>query len=161
MALKSMTIDSNGSSVSFKVKKLIFLNVGGAIDDLTGEISFDMDKLSESYFNVCINPATLQTDNIKRTEHLKSADFFAISEYPQICFQSTSVSAEADHYKVAGELTLRNTTRKSTIHFTYSSGLFKGEFTINRSDYKIGSKFPAFIISDLVHISINCKIKQP
>ena len=159
MATSTLTIDPQNSKVSFRVKKLGFLTIVGSITDFTGEVSFSKEALADANFNVCVSPSTIDTGTTKRDEHLKSKDFFFVNQYPTVCFQSTSLKSVNNGYRATGNLTILEVTKEVIIPFSFSEGAFVGQFDINRLDYKLGEKFPAFIVGKSIQITINCKVK--
>jgi polyisoprenoid-binding protein YceI len=160
MASKLRTIDTSNSAVSFKVKKLGVLTINGTISDFTGDVAFSKETLEDASFHVCVSPSTIDTGNVKRDEHLRSKDFFFVNEYPKICFQTTSVQAVNNGYVANGKRTIAEASREVSIPFSFSDGVFAGQFAINRVDFSLGKKFPAFIVGKTIQISIRCKISQ-
>ncbi|WP_162342890.1 YceI family protein [Cyclobacterium salsum] len=159
MASKSLIIDHSSSEVSFQVKKLGIFTIKGRIEGFTGKVSFSKEALKDAHFDVCVSPSSINTGNAKRDEHLKSKDFFYVNEHPNICFQSTSTQATVSGYEAVGTLSILGITKKVSIPFSFSEGIFVGQFSINRLDFKLGEKFPALIVGKTIHITINCKIK--
>jgi polyisoprenoid-binding protein YceI len=159
MVSKSMTVDTQNSEVSFKVKKLGILTVVGTITDLTGEVLFDKNALDKASFHVCLGPVTIDTGNTRRDEHLKSEDFFFVKEYPKICFQSTSIQKANNSFRAIGKLSVLGETNEVGIPFTVSEGVFEGTFSLNRLDYKLGKKFPTWFVGKSIQITISCKIQ--
>lgn len=159
MPAESLTIDTSSSKVSFSVKKLGMITIKGMLSDLKGQISFEENDMSNSYFDVCLSAVCVDTGNQKRDEHLKSKDFFFVKEFPVICFKSTSVHKVNGSYKAKGKLSILSTTNDIEIPFEYKNEVFNGQFSLNPMDYNLGSKFPAFIVGKTIQISINCKIK--
>jgi polyisoprenoid-binding protein YceI len=157
--MASKTIDTSNSEVNFQVKKLGLLTIKGTISDFTGEVSFSKEKLADAKLNVCVNPATINTGNPKRDEHLKSQDFFHVEKHPQICFQSTSVETNKTGYQVIGKLMMLGNTKEISIPLSFSGGVFTGSFSLNRLEYNLGKRFPAFFIGKTIEIYIKCKIK--
>jgi polyisoprenoid-binding protein YceI len=115
--------------------------------------------LADAKLNVCVSPATINTGNPKRDEHLKSQDFFHVDEHPQICFQSTSVKSDKNGYRVNGKLMMLGVTKEISIPLSFSEDVFSGSFSLNRLEYNLGKKFPAFFVGKTIEISIKCKIK--
>ena len=158
MASKALTIDTQSAKVSFVVKKLGLLKIKGSITDFTGEVRFEKDALDKANFDVCVSPSTIDTGNVKRDEHLRSEVFFHVNKHPQICFQSTSIQANSKGYQAIGKLTMVGVSKDVSIPFSLRGDVFKGEFSLNRSDFSLGNKFPAFIVGKTIHIYIECKI---
>lgn len=159
MAKDKLEIDTTNSVVSFRVKKLGLITVKGRLSDFDGEIEFNQEALSRSFFNVSIGSSTVDTGNQKRDEHLKSKDFFYVKEHPKISFKSTSIEGIEGKYQAIGELTILETTKKVSIPFTFNNNVFSGTFFLQRKDYGLGAKFPALVVAKTIEISINCKIK--
>lgn len=160
MATKSFTIDPQNSVVTFQVQKLGVFTIKGNIKGFTGDVSFSKDALVDASFNVCVRPATIDTGNSRRDEHLKSQDFFDVNNQPKICFQSTSIESISGGFMAIGELSMPGVAKETSIPFSFSDGVFAGKFTLNRLDYNLGKKFPAFLVGKTIQIRINCKIKH-
>ena len=156
MTSTSMTINVQKSKVTFEIKKLGILTVKSTINDFTGQIFFDKNALADLAFNVCVNPITIDTGNIRRDKHLRSKDFFHVHEHPAICFRSTSLQSDENGYRAIGDLSMLGVTNEISIPFSFSGGIFSGTFTLNRLEYGLGIKFPAFIVRKTISISINC-----
>lgn len=159
MTTKSLFIDWSNSKVAFQVKKLGIFTIKGSITGFTGELAFSENALIDSSIHVCVSPSTINTGNKKRDEHLKSKDFFLVKEYPKICFQSTSIKSTSNGYEVVGSLAMLGATKKVTIPFSFSDGVVEGKFTINRSEFKLGEKFPAIIVGKTIEIQLTSRIK--
>ena len=57
--------------------------------------------------------ASITTEEEQRDEHLRSADFFNVEEFPEITFESTLVEAIDDEStSVVGNLTMHGVTRE-------------------------------------------------
>ena len=100
--IEGQTIDTEKSVVNFKTTALMVNTVRGTFKGMNGDIQFDENNLSDSKFKVCIDPASVNTDNQKRDDHLKSDDFFGIENYLEICFESTSIKKTKDGFETTG-----------------------------------------------------------
>lgn len=106
------TIDASHSSVSFKVRHMGVANVKGFFGDFAGSFEFDPANDKAWRAEATIQTASIDTDDQKRDDHLRSADFFDAANHPTITFKSTGVTKGADSvYKLAGDLTMRGVTR--------------------------------------------------
>ncbi|MEM6698578.1 MAG: YceI family protein [Bacteroidota bacterium] len=157
MVSKDIKIKVAESKASFSVKKVGFLNVTGELSKINGTIHFDPDNLSSSTFDISVPTATINTNNEKRDEHLRKEDFFSVEQYPEITFKSTSVRKANGQFTTTGNLTLLGVTKAIEIPFTFKDGVFEGNFSLNRLDYALGKKFPAFFIGKTINVSIHCK----
>jgi polyisoprenoid-binding protein YceI len=157
MASTESIIDALNSKVSFSIKKLGLLTIRGRIYDFQGNIIFDENDLESASIKASVSPPTIKTGNFKRDEHLKSNDFFYVTDFPKISFQSTTFQKEKNRFLVQGKLTLLNKTHEVSIPFVYEKETINCDFSLNRLDYNLGSKFTTFIIGKTVQISINIK----
>ena len=143
-------IDTSHSKIGFEVNHF-FTPVVGYFNDYKGELNFDPSDLNGSSVNFVVNVASVKTDSEKRDNHLQSGDFFDAEKFPEMKFSSTSFSKTDDGYIAKGELTIKETTKSIEIPFkvlglgnhpmksgTLMLGI-KGEFTINRNDYGVGT----------------------
>ncbi|MEO0341567.1 MAG: YceI family protein [Bacteroidota bacterium] len=158
MATETQPINSAKSKASFSVKKVGVLTIKGNLSEMSGQITFDPNDLANAGFNVCVNTATIDTNNPKRDEHLRAADFFDVEKHPTICFKSTSVTGSSDQYTAKGTLSLLEKTQTVDIPFTYSDGNFSGQLMLNRFDYGLGTKFPSLIVGKNIEIKIECTL---
>jgi len=160
MTLPTRSIEALKSTISFSVQKLGFITVQGTIADFSGTIAFSKEDLTNSFFDVCVRASTLSTGNPKRDEHLKSPDFFAIQNHPKVCFKSSSVKEQQGEYIAIGALTILGNTHNVEIPLKFNGSAFEGAFSLNRKDYGLGKKFPAFFIGNSVSLQITCTLKN-
>lgn len=104
-------IDTAHSSAGFAVRHLAVSNVRGEFAKVTGVVEHDAKDLSKTRLEATIDAASVTTRDPKRDEHLKSADFFDVAQYPVITFKSTKVEKASQGLKVKGDLTLHGVTR--------------------------------------------------
>ena len=56
--------------------------------------------------------ASINTDVVKRDDHLRSADFFDVKKFPYLSFVGREVrEVQKDQFKIAGDLTIHGVTR--------------------------------------------------
>lgn len=141
-------IDTVHSSVVFRIKHQDVGYVYGMFRGYDGDFVFDEDNLEESSFNFTIDATSIFTNEEDRDDHLRSPDFFAAEEHPEITFESTSVQHRGgDTYEITGDLTMRGTTDEITMvaDETGSGTGREGEFrrgfhtmfAVNRMDFGI------------------------
>jgi len=108
-------IDPAHSEALFSIRH-IFTKVQGRFNDIGGTIQFDDKDLSKSTVDVTIKSASVFTNNERRDNHLRSADFFNSEKDSIITFKSTKVIPAADKkFKVEGDLTMRGMTKPVTL----------------------------------------------
>ncbi|TYA53314.1 YceI family protein [Formosa maritima] len=154
--IQAQTIDTSKSVIEFKIKGGMVFNVKGTFNGMKGDFNFNKNDLDNSSFDICIDAASVNTDNEKRDTHLKTEDFFHVEKYPNICFKSTSVSIKDKDYVTRGELTMHGVTKTVEIPFKFSNNTFKGSFEIERLDYKIGEDTGTLTVGSTADVTIIC-----
>jgi polyisoprenoid-binding protein YceI len=111
-AAATYTIDKAHSSVGFKVKHLTVSNVRGFFKDFAGTFDYDPANPKSWRAEATIQVASIDTDEPKRDEHLRSADFFDAATFPTMTFKSTGVNVAKDGaIQLLGDLTLHGVTK--------------------------------------------------
>ena len=141
------TIDNSHTNVGFSVKHMMITNVKGDFKTYDATIDFDKDKKTFKILKASIDTASIDTENEKRDEHLKSDDFFNSTKFPKMTFEMTSYKADGNEGKMDGNLTIRGITKPITLKIEDISTIkdFKGqnrvgfsfEGKINRLDYDL------------------------
>ena len=120
-------IDPTHSSAEFVVRHLVFAKVRGHFNDWSGTIAIDEKDITKSKVEVKFKAASIDTGTAKRDEHLRSADFFDATKFPEISFVSTKVEkgADAGTLKVTGNLTMKGVTKPVVITIQGPTAEFK------------------------------------
>ncbi len=141
-------IDPIHSSVVFRIKHLDVGYVFGMFLEYDGDFVFDPEDPESAEFNFTIQTDSVFTNVEDRDDHLRSGDFFAAEEYPEITFESTSVThRDGDTYEVTGDLTMRGHTEEITMvadETGHGEGMqgefrrgFNTTFAVNRMDFGV------------------------
>ncbi len=141
-------IDPTHSRIGFSARHAMVTKVRGSFGEFEGTAHLDGANPSASDVSVTIQVASFDTRNEGRDEHVKSADFLDVANYPTITFVSTKVEQTGDDtVDITGDLTIRGETRAITIPFTFEGSStdpfgnhrigFEGSTTISRADYGI------------------------
>jgi polyisoprenoid-binding protein YceI len=121
-APESYTIDPNHTRAYFEVDHLGVSIQRGRFDHTSGKFILDRGAKSGSV-ELSIETASVSTgDNVKgnrpRTldDHLKTADFFNVAEFPRMTFKSTGVKFAGDNpVEISGDLTIIGVTKPVTL----------------------------------------------
>ncbi|AKT41019.1 YceI family protein [Chondromyces crocatus] len=108
-------IDASHSTISFKVRHLMISNVHGTFKGVSGEVVYDPQHPATAKVSASIEVASINTNEEKRDEHLRSADFFDAAQYPTITFASKGFATKGDSGSLVGDLTIHGTTREVTL----------------------------------------------
>ena len=109
--MKKMIIDNSHSEIGFKVKHLMISTVKGNFNTFSGSIEED------GTVSVSMNTNTINTGNVDRDNHLKSADFFNSEEYSTIKFGG---KISEDMNTITGEVTIKGITKEVTLNTEYN-----------------------------------------
>ena len=106
-------IDPVHSVAEFKVKHMMISNVKGQFTGVKGELVLDGADLVNSRAEAHIDAASINTRDVQRDAHLKSADFFDVEKFPTLSFRSRRVNRVGEgELAVAGDLTIHGVTRE-------------------------------------------------
>jgi polyisoprenoid-binding protein YceI len=144
----SYTIDPAHSRIGFVARHAMVTKVRGSFNEFTGTAVLDGNDPAKSSATVTIKAASIDTRNAQRDGHLRSNDFLAMDEYPEITFVSTAArQTGADEFELTGDLTIKGVTNSVTIPFSYEGVAtdpfgnlrvgFEGSVTINRRDFGV------------------------
>lgn len=164
--------DPAHSQLAFTVTHLGISEVSGTFNDFSVEVKSSKPNFSDASFELNAKAASIETRVEARNNHLKSADFFEAEKYPSLIFKSTSLKPTGkNRFKLGGNLTIHGITKPVTLDLTYNGTIenpmskkptagFTLSGTIKRSDFELGSKFPAPMISDEVRINASGEFAQ-
>ncbi|MDB5753015.1 MAG: polyisoprenoid-binding protein [Ramlibacter sp.] len=163
-------IDSLHSFPNFTINHLGMTTIHGRFERMTGKVVLDTAAKTGS-LEVKIPTATVSTGDSRRTDgarsrddHLRNADFFNSTEFPEMVYKSTKFNFAGDRLEsVEGTLTLLGVTRPLKLNVTsFNCGPHPfnkkpmcgtyAEGTIKRTDF--GMKFGVPGISDEVKLAI-------
>ena len=145
-------VDKSHSHVNFSVSHMVVAEVTGRFKDFDVKVTQTGDSFSDSYIEATIKTASIDTDNERRDNHLRSDDFFNAEKYPEVTFKSTSVKKTGKNtYAITGNLTIRDVTKPVVLNALYRGEIkdqrgtvrrgVKATTTINRFDF--GTKWNA------------------
>jgi|GEM_PF-114273 len=117
-------IDKNHSNVGLIIRHL-FTKIRGRFTDFSGQINFDEANREKSTVEVTIKTVSVNTDNERRDNDLRSPDFFDVEKFPEITFRSRSVKwTGRSAVDVTGDLTMHGITREIVLKVEFTG---KGE----------------------------------
>jgi polyisoprenoid-binding protein YceI len=142
-ASERLTFGPPQSTVGFTGAKVTGTHTG-TFNAFTGTLTLDPTNLTASRVEVVIETSSVQADDPRLTNHLKSPDFFDIAAHPRATFTSTELRAGGANgatHTVTGNLNLHGVTRAvtfpATVAVTPAEVSVRAEFTINRRDFGI------------------------
>jgi polyisoprenoid-binding protein YceI len=141
-------LDQTHSEIGFKVRHMMITNVSGSFGKFDINVETEGNDFATADIILKADLNTISTGNNDRDNHLKSADFFDTSRYPQLTFVSTSLEKiDEATFELVGDLTLRDVTRPVKLDVEFGGigkdpwGNEKAGFTItgkiNRTDFSL------------------------
>jgi polyisoprenoid-binding protein YceI len=141
-------LDTAHTQIGFVARHAMVTKVRGTFDEFSGTAVLDGMNPGSSTATLTVRTSSINTRNAQRDAHLRSNDFLATDEYPEITFASTDAREVSDtELELTGDLTIKGVTRPVTVGFTYQGCAqdpygnlrigFEGAATINRKDYGI------------------------
>jgi len=110
------TLDSSHSRIGFSVSHMVVSSVSGRFKQFSGKVELDEANLTKSQVDISIKTDSIDTDEPKRDEHLRSADFFDAKKYPTVTFKSTKIAkVSGKKYKLTGDLAMHGITKNVTL----------------------------------------------
>jgi polyisoprenoid-binding protein YceI len=156
------TADTAKAKIGFSVKGP-FGTVHGDFTGLKTTIKFDEKDLAGSSIEASIDAKTVNSGVGMRNKHLRNEEeWLNTDKFPTITFRSEKIEKGGNGYKALGKLTLKGVTKPVDISFTFTgnggTGLFKGQFTIKREDYKVGK--PGGSVGSDITLNLEVPVKK-
>lgn len=109
----------------------------------TADIQFDANNLARARFDVRISPNAVSSNDEKRDNTIRSAEFFDVDQYPEARFQATRFQQTADGFIALGQLSMKGFSSDTTLAFTViqneNQTILTGTAIIDRLVWNIGS----------------------
>jgi polyisoprenoid-binding protein YceI len=166
-------IDHKHSTIEFTARHMVFTKIRGRFEDFTGTINFDPANPTNTTVNVEIATASIKTPDNDRDNHLRSADFLDVENYPTLKFESKRVEQKDDtHGTLIGDLTIKDETREVSLDIEYfglqqdpwsnTRAIFSGNTTISRKDWgltwNVALEAGGFMVSDKLDLNIELQL---
>lgn len=132
---------------------------------MEGTLTIDEDDIARSSANASIDVTTIHTGIALRDAHLRSSQFFHVSQFPKMTFDSTRIEQPGpDRWNVTGGLTVRDITKEVVLTTAFQGLLptsdssrharFGASAVLDRRDFGLGLRGPGVIVGDRVSISL-------
>src|ERR1700741_4295589 len=100
-------LDPMHSEINFKVKHMMIANVSGGFTKFNVEATTEGNDFTKAKVNFTADVNSITTHNEQRDGHLRSPDFFDAEKFPEIKFESTSITKKSDdEFDMNGNLTI-------------------------------------------------------
>ena len=134
-------IDPVHSEIGFKVKHLMITNVRGTFKEFDASIYTTGEDFMTAEIDFWLNPASIDTGDEKRDEHLKSADFFDAENFKEINFTADSFeNVDKDgSYELYGDLTIKGIKKQIKLDVEFG-GVMKDPWGNHKAGFTISGK---------------------
>lgn len=140
-------VDAAHSVIGFSIRHFEISFVRGRFKDFTSTLHFDADDVTKSTVQFTAKVESVDTGVTGRDNHLRTADFFDVAQFPEMTFKSTKVEKKGNGYVMHGDFTLKGVTKQISFPFNLTGALkdnrgnvrfgVAAETKINRRDYGI------------------------
>ena len=159
--------DAVHSSISFAITHNTVMTFQGGFGEWEA-------KLEDGRLTGSASVTSVRVEDENLVGHLQSPDFFDAEQFPQLRFESSSIEREGDRVSIAGELTIKGTTRPVELSGTVSGPVTDGygnerigldlETVVNRHDFGVSwnADLPGggTILADDVTVKANLALVQ-
>jgi len=166
--------DASHTTIGFSVKHLVISTVTGKFNDYSISVLSDKPDFSDAKVEVKIKTKSINTENAKRDEHLRSADFFDAEKFGEITFISKKLVKTGNNtFKITGDLTMKGITKTVTLDAEFGGiatawGTTKAGLSlsgvINRFDYGLSwnkvVEAGGMVVSDNVKLVIDVELDK-
>lgn len=169
-------IDPAHSTVGFSIRHLEINWVTGRFRDFTGTIRYDESDITKSSVEWTAKMESVDTGVAARDNHLRNADFFEVTKYPEMTFKSTKIEKRGKAgYLLHGDFTMKGVTKQISFPFSITGGVtdargntrfgIEAHTTLNRRDYGVnyGGSLPTggLDIGNEVTINLHLEALKP
>jgi len=168
------SVDLGHSTVGFAVKHLGVGTTRGGFTNYTGMIQFNPDDYSSFNAELIIQATSIDTNLEGRDNHLRSADFFDVENYPTMVFKSGRLEKRGEGTVIVGDLTMKGVTKTLTIPVTVSGPVqspsgdtvigIAGQTQLNRQEFNItwskNLDNGGLVVDDMVNVIIEIEAKK-
>ncbi|MEO5574810.1 MAG: YceI family protein [Gaiellaceae bacterium] len=155
------------SSISFGVKH-------NTVMTFTGQFGAWEARLEDGRLEGSADVSSVRVDDENLVGHLQTPDFFDAEQFPKLGFESSSIERDGDRVTIAGDLTIKGTTKPIELTGTISGPVTDGygnerigldvTTVVNRHDYGVSwnADLPggAAMLEDDVTINANLALTQ-
>ena len=170
----SYAVDASHTQVGFAITHMMVSTVRGSFGTVSGNVEYDPKNVAATKIDATIGVTSVDTNESKRDDHLRSPDFFDVAQFPEMKFVSTGVkNVKKDSFELLGNLTIRGVTKPVTLTVKTFAPEAKDPWggtrtgtratgTINRQDFGLtwnkALDGGGYIVGDEVEIALDVEL---
>ncbi len=169
-------IDPGHSSLAFESRHMVVTRMRGRFRSFSGEFHIEVQP-EESWVEVSIDAASLDTTNADADGSLKGERFLNVERYPTLHYRSSEIHhVEANRWQVNGTLTIKGISHPIILDATFEGAVAagraarakmafvaRGEF--DRRDYGMDFNIPVpsggWIVGNRVRLELDVEASLP
>ena len=167
-------VDHAHTNVGFRVAHMVISKTSGSFNEFDASFQYDPDDMSGFSLMATIQADSIDTNNGRRDNHLRSSDFLDVANHPTITFESTGLSMMGAGYVVTGDLTIRGVTREIELPVTITGPVefggnmvvgVSGRLMIDRHDFGVSwsrnMDNGGLVVANQVEIELDAEFMTP
>lgn len=172
---QTWNIDASHSSIHFSIRHLVISKVRGQFTRWSGSFTTSGQDFTSAQVTATIDASSIDTGVADRDNHLRSADFFDVANFPELTFKSKRIEADGkEQWKVIGDLTIHGVTKEATLKVEHTGGTkdpwgnqrlgFSAKTSIERKEFGLTwsqlLETGGMVVGDRVDIEIDLEAVQ-
>jgi polyisoprenoid-binding protein YceI len=169
-------IDPGHSSLAFEARHMVITRMRGRFRSFAGELHI-ADDPQNSWVEVSIDAASLDTTNDAADQSLKGDKFLDVERFPALNYRTTEIHhVEGNRWQVDGVLTIREIGRPITLDVTFEGAVpagrvarakaaFVAQGEFDRRDYGMEFNLPVqsggWIVGNRVRLVLDVEANLP
>ncbi|MCG2622455.1 YceI family protein [Arthrobacter sp. I2-34] len=126
-------LDLAHTEIGFVVRHAGISKVRGQFTEADATLTVG-ESLAGSSVQATVKTASFDSNDDNRDAHVKSAEFFDVEQFPNMSFTATGVSGSPEQFKLAGDLTIKDTTLPVTFDVEFG-GMAVDPFGTTRAGF--------------------------
>lgn len=165
-AAEEWILDAAHSKIVFSAEARFF-SADGQFRRFSVKADVDDKALENSKVMVTVDVDSIDTNNEKRDKHLRSADFFDVTNHPTAAINIKGIRKLSDtSYEADGEITIRGVTKPLRLPVRivlFEGGVlrFRGNVELNRRDFGVSYQSRLNPIEDIIGIRYEVNLRKP
>jgi polyisoprenoid-binding protein YceI len=169
-------IDPGHSSLAFEARHMVVTRMRGRFRSFSGSFQIE-EQPEESWVEVSIDAASLDTTNSAADESLKGEKFLDVERFPRLHYRSSLIHhVEANRWLVDGTLTIKEISRPIGLDATFEGAVAAGRVArakmafvahgeFDRRDYGMEFNLPApsggWVVGNQVRLELDVEANLP
>ena len=165
-------LDQSHTTIGFKIKHLVISTVNGRFNQAEGSANYDEKSGKLENLIAVVQTKSIDTNDSKRDEHLRSKDFFDVEKFPILEFKSTKTEyKDGKAIAVEGNLKIHGVTKPVKLELSFGGVAidpwnnkrmaFTAKGKINRKDFGLvwnkALEAGGVVVADEVLLEIDCE----